>query len=105
MLNLYNLRLMQLSFDTAWQLIKERSHYNPEYQNIIEGMYMIQSEYDRERYDTIDDKEFILYCIKNQRILTAYNIVYKELGDLFTRFEDGFIPRKNEIFKSIRGGQ
>lgn len=101
MLYLYNLHLRRMSFSTAWQLIKERSHPIPEHANIIDGMFMIQSEYYRERDGIFDDKEFILYCIKNQRILTAYNKVYKELGDLFNSF-DSNVDRVDNYKKSRR---
>lgn len=114
MLHLYKLNKRDLPLAEAWQYVKERSHSNPEFQNIIEGMWVIKQEYEIQ-YDSVisatpmteypDENNMLDYCIENHRALSSYNIVYKEIGDLFTRFEDGFIPRKNEIFKSIRGGK
>jgi len=101
MLNLFNTHLRRMSFSTAWQIIKERSHSKPEYQNILEGMHLIKDEYDRVYYDTFDEKDMLLYCIKNQRPLTAYNIVYKELADLFNSFEDN-LDRVDNYKKSRR---
>ncbi len=101
MLDLFNTHLRRMSFSTAWQIVKERSHNQPKYQNILEGMYSIKDEYDREFYSHFDAKDMVLYCIKNQRPLTAYNIVYKELADLFNSFESN-LDRVDNYKKSRR---
>ena len=101
MLDLFNIHLRRMSFSTAWQIVKERSHSQPKYQNILEGMHIIKDEYDREFFSHFDEKDMLLYCIKNQRPLTAYNIVFKELADLFNSFEEN-LDRVDNYKKSRR---